>query len=190
MHRSLSLASVSIAALLTIAAVACSAPAPLDPQLEGEQVTGGSTRKPSTKTPPKKNTPAPGDEEEGEGGGTGTGTGTGTKTPQQPAPQGGNCSAQTTWGACIDCCVALDPAGIKIADDAFVQCACQNPGTCAAACGNNFCVNPDNATEACDNCLAQATQCQQVSSTACQGNAGCKTVVGCFDTSQCEAKPD
>ncbi len=186
MHRSLSLASVSIALGLLIAAVACSAPAPLDPPLEGEQTSG--PRKPS-RAPSKKNTPPP-DGEEPEGENQGPGSESPPSNPQTPPPNGGNCSAQATWGACIDCCVAVDPAGIKIADNAFIQCACQNPGTCASVCGNNFCVNPDNATEACDSCLAQALQCENVAATACQGNAGCQAVVSCFDSSQCEAKPD
>lgn len=185
-----------LGSIVVLAVAACSAAPPSDPELEGEESEGASQKAPKQQKPERG-----GDEEDEEGTGTGGGTGTGNPPSggNQPAPKGdgggapppgggAQCGAEQNADACFDCCVAVDPAGIQVGDDAFVQCACQNPGTCQAACGDNFCTNPDQATPECEQCLQGAQQCEQVADTACEGNAGCKAVMGCFEQSQCNAK--
>lgn len=175
--------------LVALALVACSS-APPDSPLQGEV---------SPTTPKKKNgnsTSTNNNDSEGQNLNSGTTPGANPSDPAAPAnpapatptPGTGQCSAQTTFDTCAQCCDQAFPGGFDVDAQAFGQCACEAPGVCAQACAGSFCAG-GQATPACEQCLASATQCQQVAETTCNANASCAGAFTCFDSSGCEAKP-
>lgn len=110
--------------------------------------------------------------------------------PGTPAPGAGTgqCSAQASSDACFQCCDQASPGGFEVDAQAFGQCACESPGVCAQACAGSFCAG-SQATPACQQCLATATQCNTTAEAACNASASCKGVFSCVDSSGCEQKP-
>ena len=176
--------------LVALALAACSS-APPDSPLQGEV---------SPTTPKKKNgnsTSNTNNDSEGQDLNSGATPGANPSDPAAPAnpaapatptPGTGQCAAQQTFDTCAQCCDQAFPGGFDIDSQAFGQCACEAPGTCAQACAGSFCAG-GQATPACEQCLANATQCQQIAETTCNANASCAGAFTCFDSSGCEAKP-
>jgi len=181
-----------VVSLVAVALFACSS-APPDTTLDGELNSGNSAK--SSKTPSKTS-------------GTGTNTGTAQQTnptdpadpaapanpaapatPTTPAPAGnGQCAGQQTADACFQCCDTASPGGFDVDSQAFGQCVCETPGTCAAACATSFCAGGP-PTAACEQCLNGATQCEAQAEAACNANAACAAAFACSDSSGCNAKP-
>jgi hypothetical protein len=107
-------------------------------------------------------------------------------TVPTPTPAPNTCGATTDFFACIDCCDQANPGGFEVDGQAWDNCICQT--ACAQACGGNFC-NGGDPSLACEQCMDNAQQCDQVAETACQGNAACAAAMTCVQSSQCEAKP-
>ena len=175
--------------LVAFALAACSS-APPDSPLQGEVNPTNSKKKSSNKTTTN-------DDSEGqdlnsgttqEGNPTDPADPASPATPATPAPANGQCSAQTTFDTCMQCCDQAFPGGFEVDANAFGQCACESPGVCAQACAGSFCAGAA-PTAACEQCLAGATQCNTQAETTCNANASCKGVFTCLDTSGCEAKP-
>lgn len=177
--------------LIAFALVACSS-APPDSPLQGEV-------NPTSPTNKKKNNNQTQTNNDGEGQDLNSGTAdpadpadpaapANPATPGTPAPGTGQCSAQASFDACFQCCDQAFPGGFEVDAQAFGQCACESPGVCAQACATSFCAG-GQATPACEQCLAAATQCNTVAETACNANASCQGVFSCVDSSGCEAKP-
>lgn len=178
-------------ALLAFALVACSS-APPDSPLQGEV-------NPSPASSKKKNTQQNNDDSEGDTTGTQTtqngdldpatpGDPAAPTPPGTPAPGTGQCGAQQSFDTCMQCCDQAAPGGFDVDAQAFGQCVCEAPGTCAAACGGSFCAGAQ-ATPACEQCLEAATQCHTQAETVCNANAACNAAFACYDSSGCEAKP-
>lgn len=175
--------------LVAFALVACSS-APPDSPLQGEVSPSASSKK---KNSNKTNTTT-GDSE-----GQDLNSGATPADPSNPAPANpaapatttpgtGQCAAQPTFDTCAQCCDQAFPGGFDLDSQAFGQCACEAPGVCAQACAGSFCAG-GQATPACEQCLATATQCQIVAETTCNANASCAGAFTCFDSSGCDAKP-
>jgi hypothetical protein len=178
-----------VVTLVALALVACSS-APPDSPLQGEV-------NPTSPTNKKKNDPTPTNcESEGENLTSGTtendpaapAAPASPAAPATPAPTNGQCSAQTSFDACFQCCDQAFPGGFEVDAQAFGQCACVSPGACAQACAGSFCAG-GQATPACEQCLAAATQCNTVAESSCNANASCQGVFNCVATSGCEQKP-
>jgi hypothetical protein len=173
--------------LIAFALVACSS-APPDSPLQGEVNPSPASKK-------KNNSQAQtNDDSENLNSGTQEGQpdladpAAPAATPTTPAPTNGQCAAATSFDACFGCCDQAFPGGFEVDAQAFGQCACESPGVCAQACAGSFCAG-GQATPACEQCLATATQCNTAAETACNANASCKGVFTCVDSSGCEAKP-
>lgn len=179
--------------LVAVALVACSsAPPPDGTPLQGEVNPSGTKKKKTTET---------NSDSEGTTAGTTTNqdsndpadqddpTTPGTPvTPGTPTAPTGQCAASQSFDQCAACCDQAFPGGFEVDAQAFGQCVCESPGTCAAVCGTSFCAGAQ-ATPACEQCLATATQCQTQTETVCNANAACKGAFACYDSSGCEAKP-
>jgi len=168
--------------LLGIAAAACTAPA-IGPAAATEDDDSDQTAAPKKKTTTTTdsgavdNTPATTDTPPTDDAGT-----IPIDPPITPPPTG-SCGSSPDAESCFQCC---DPGQATMAaEDAFGRCACQSPGICASACSTSYCAGRA-PTAACDNCLANAAQCEQVADTACTG--ACQTAVSCFESSGCYDK--
>lgn len=188
------LASRSLFALglftLGFAAACSSAPAPpndLDRDDDGSNEQN-ATKKP-TKSTPAKPPSNDGDQDEGTGPTpAGSSNDGGTPPSGNPPPaNAGKCAGEASADACFSCCEAGNEAGIQAVWQVFDACVCQNPGTCASACGNNYCAG-GQPSQACEQCLDGATQCQQQSDQACAANASCKAANDCIEASKCDDK--
>jgi hypothetical protein len=108
----------------------------------------------------------------------------GTPTPTN------TCGGQATATACFQCCETNNPGTVQRWNNYFGQCACENPGVCAAQCANSFCgVAAPAPGSACDVCLSNATTCVQQADQRCLGDALCAPLVQCDRAAQCAAKP-
>ena len=100
------------------------------------------------------------------------------------------CVATTTGADCSDCCANAHQAGAAVGDQAYGDCLCQTPGTCATECANSFCAGSlPQPGDTCDTCMQGATACDQAAVTACEGNADCKAFEACMTTANCDNKP-
>lgn len=177
-------------AFIAFALAACSS-APPDSPLQGEVNPTNTSKKRNTNTSNTNN-----DDSEGQELNSGTtddpaapaDPAADPAAPGTPAPTNGQCSAQPSFDACFSCCDQAFPGGFEVDANAFGQCACESPGVCVSVCAGNYCAG-GQATPACEQCLATATQCNTAAETACNANASCKGVFTCVDSSGCEAKP-
>lgn len=174
--------------VIAFALVACSS-APPDSPLQGEVNPSSANKKKNT----NKTT-----NDDSEGDTTGTqdtqsgdldpATPGDPAAPGTPAPGTGQCAGQQTFDTCMQCCDQAAPGGFDIDAQAFGQCVCESPGTCAAACGGSYCAG-GQPTPACEQCLEAAVQCSTQAETVCNSNASCAAAFSCYDSSGCEAKP-
>lgn len=99
---------------------------------------------------------------------------------------GGNCTAQSSHSACLNCCVSQYQAGAVAYDTAFLgHCACAQGATCNSACSDagDVCVNNSaSPSQACVNCLdglPASDACESGFHSDCEGNADCVKFVTC-----------
>ena len=163
---------LTLALALSLAAVACSAPAipdglSGDPNTADSDVTGADSKTPSKTTPPKKTTTTSSPD-----GDAGPGTTPEPGTTPTPAP---NACAGKQGDACFDCCNAASGGSLGKADEAFGTCACGG-GACTSACTADFCGGAQPSA-ACEQCL-KAT-CEPQADALCT-SAECKAGQQCF----------
>jgi hypothetical protein len=175
-----------IALGLGFAAMACAAPAIPDESQDLDDTESGSTTKKNNKNGSSSSSSSGGSKLPPKGGDTGEDE-EGEPPPKEgdtTTPPATSCTSSASYEACYQCC---DPTkAVEPAIDAFGLCACQNPGTCAAQCGNNYC-SGQQPTAACEQCLNAATACEAKADAAC--GAACKAAIACVDTSKCDDKP-
>jgi len=182
-RTALSFAAVLIVSTASFAVACSSAPPPGDPPLAGELNQNKGSN--GSKTPGNSSSKGSNDSK-GEDPGSSTDPNE-PADPQDPAPTGGACSGEATADACFQCCDTKNPGGLDIDMNAFGQCVCESPGTCAQACATSWC-NGQQPTQACANCLQNATQCETAAETACNGSAACKAAMACIQASGCDKK--
>jgi hypothetical protein len=192
MRFSALVAAVALAAPLAASSLACAVPnlPPEDEAAADEQASTDPT--PTKTTAPKRDA---GSAQPSSGGGSGSGA------APSPAPSGGPeagtpaptnaCGAAASQDACFQCCETANPNALPVLDQAWGDCQCDVPGTCAGVCGLQFCGGqPTTLGSSCDNCLAANDQsCGTKAETKCAADSKCKPYLTCTTDAKCASKP-
>jgi hypothetical protein len=96
------------------------------------------------------------------------------------------CGSTGDSQSCMDCCTKGNTNALAPAIQAFGDCACVSPGTCADQCAFDYCIGLQ-PSDTCSQCLDGATQCQQAGDKACNADATCRPALACERASQCNA---
>ena len=107
-----------------------------------------------------------------------------------PEPTGGECSNETTFDTCLDCCTTAHEDGANTFYGTYIDCLCTT--ACASECSLSLCdaANPTAPDAACDACIsANGNACQADVAAACSADPDCIAFDKCIGDSQCQTKP-
>ena len=124
-------------------------------------------------------------------------SGTTKKTPPKedppaddPPATGGECSSETTFDTCLNCCGTAHQDGYNTFYGSYIECLCTS--ACATECSLSLCdqTNPTQPDAECDACIqANGNSCQADVSAACSADPDCIAFDKCIGDSQCQTKP-
>jgi hypothetical protein len=83
--------------------------------------------------------------------------------------------------ACVACCNMAYPQMQQAFRNTLAKCVCQDPGECAASCGDNYCAGK-STTQACASCIQNSQTCGPATIALCESSAPCAAYLTCLDS--------